>query len=331
MEKTDKTLIDKSEANTEVKEEKLFSVLTGITWVAGIMAGLLFITKNYGYAFFGFLSIVYITGFLIRPIINIIIDSSHRLIPLKEKLMLGFKFLLVILGIQSSYLIFLFPAYDLYWSYWIFIASFVVLICMTKRENDKDEADLEEEEEKSEEKIKWLGKFKKIGYLFLPIIVAVPNFLQMYTPEKAVTLGDLDIPQYITLEKIIQSDTTYNNTSYLNNSRRKINIKDREILKELIERLEGTTIKNTRYIDELNYLKMQRLETHYYRGHFYYEETGIVYKDIYEDDTKDKVKYIYGIEVFPNNQVYLVLPTGKRLDTEKFRIQLEESFLDELI
>ncbi|SDK91775.1 hypothetical protein [Natronincola ferrireducens] len=320
---------DNHEVKIEEKQDRIFSVLTGITAVAGVAVVFLFFYRAFGHVLVGALTIAYITGFFMKPLITIIRESKDRLISLQEKLFLGLRALLILIGIQSAYMIFASPEYNLYWNYWIFVGILLLLAWITGRENKKRKTDSEEEVEEEELRgFKKLKKFKRVGGFLLSAIVALSNFYSLYTPKKIIALEDLALPNYISMEERDEVEATYGSTAYLFQHRETITIDDEETLQKLIDSLEGKTLENIRYIEELNYMKMKGIESPYYRGYTHYEGAG----SLKQACNGEKTSYIYGLEIYPNGRVYLIMYTGgRRRWTENFQVELDYKIIETLL
>lgn len=314
---------------TEKPEDKLLSIITGITWVAGIAAfGALF-TNNIGMAFFVSLIIAFIAGFLVRSLIILMRESKERLISFKEKIILAIKFFMIFISILCAYIIFVSPYYDLYWSYWGFMVSILFLVLMERIEKKNNQEGVKEQEEKRK---KLLQKMKQIGYLMFSILLAVPNFYQLYTPKLTISLKDLAMPSYINLREIDELETIHGRGVRLYQTYESINIREEEKIQSLIEELEGVTVKNIRLIEEFNYLKMKRIEAPYYNLSVHYEGASVLQEAFNEEKgTENNRRYIYAVEVYPNGRTYLEIATGGRRMFQIFPVKISNEIIQELL
>ncbi|AKL95868.1 hypothetical protein CACET_c24230 [Clostridium aceticum] len=310
--------VEKAENN-----DKISLLLTGLVWASGGLAVFLFMVNSFGYGIWIAASIACIIGFLLKPLMVTIRESRDRLISFREKMLLGLKVFLVFSWIQSTYLVFVSPLYDLYWSYWVLLGSFLLLAGIAGRENRKNQKDLKEEEK--EEK-KGFKELKKVGAILLSATLTTINFYQLYVPYKAITLQDLVIPDSISIQKIDETDAGYWGDFSLYLQRETILVNEEETLHKLIKSLEGTEVQNLRHIGDLNYLKMQRVENFHYSGYVDYE--GV---NVYREISSDTTKYIYGIEIYPNGRVYLLLITEGRRRIQNFSVDLEYKMIEELL
>ncbi|SNS13450.1 hypothetical protein SAMN05446037_1004235 [Anaerovirgula multivorans] len=314
---------------TEKPEDKLLSIITGITWVAGIAAfGALF-SNNIGMAFFVSLTIAFIAGFLVKSLIILMRESKERLISFKEKIIFAIKSFTVFISILCSYIIFVSPYYDLYWSYWVFVASILVLVLMERIEKKNNQEGVKEQEEKRK---KPLQKIKRIGYLIFSILLAVPNFYQLYTPKLTITLKDLAMPSYMDLREIEKLEAIHGSGVRLYQDYERVHIKEEEKIQSLIEALEGITVENIRLIEEFNYLKMKRIEAPYYNLNIHYEGASVLQEAFNEEKgTENNRRYIYAVEVYPNGKVYLEIATGGRRMFQIFPVNINNKIIQELL
>ncbi|AOY77628.1 hypothetical protein [Clostridium formicaceticum] len=302
--------------------DKLSLLLTGLIWTSGGLAVFLFMIKSFGYVLWIAASIAYIIGFLLKPLIMTVRESRDRLISFREKMVLGLKGFFVFSCVYATYVIFVSALYDLYWSYWVLLGAFLLLAAMAKREQKKED-DLAEE---AQEEVKGFKRLKKAGAILLSATLTTINFYQFYVPYKAITLENLAIPDTISIQKIDETDASHWGGYSLYLQRETILVNEEEILRKLIKSLEGMKVKNLRYIEELNYLKMQRMEKFYYSGYIDYEGVSV-----YRETSSDTTKYIYGIEIYPNGSVYLLLATEGRRRIQNFSVALEYKMIEELL
>lgn len=313
-------------------EDKLLFTITGITWVAAIAALGAMLTNNIGTALFISFTIAFITGFLVKPLIVLVRESSKRLISFTEKYLLGVKGFIVFMGILCGYIIFVSPYYDLYWSYWGLILSFLLLLLMDffKKKNNKEEAAEEEESRKSRFK-----KIKKAAYVMFSFLLTLPNFYQLYTKEQVITLEDLATPSYIQAREIDKIEAIHGSGAFAFQEYETIHINEEEILSSLIEELEGVTVENIRYIQGLNYSKMKRIEAPYYKLYVHYkQEDGVgIFGESFDREKKGEKKrsYIYGLEIYPNGRAYLKLATEGRTMLQMFPVNISDEVIQKLL
>lgn len=317
------------EETLEKTEDKLLSILTGITWVTALIAFAGILSKNIGIVVFICSGIALSTGLLVKPFIILFRESKERLISLKEKCHLALKFFLIFICMLCAYIIIVSPYYDLYWSYWGLIITILFLVLIERFRQQKSEEDLKEEDGKGR---RFFKKAKSIGAFVLSIILALPNIYQLYTPKLTITLKDLEMPSRIEVDEVDAVEAVYGRSTSLYQRHQTIFINREDDIRGLIEALEGITIENMNIIQELNYLKMQKIEAPYYHLYLNYGNVNIM-KEVYKDEekSKDTRRYIYSIEVYPNGRVYLEMVTGGKRRFQIFPVDMKDEILQEFM
>ncbi|SET11318.1 hypothetical protein SAMN05660297_01449 [Natronincola peptidivorans] len=322
----DAEINNKGEENHKLTFEE---VITGITWLMGTLAFITFLTESYGWFFYTFFSITFISGFLVKPCIILIRESKTRLISFREMTFLSFKIFALCLGLASGYIVFVSPLYDLFWSYWGLLTFFVLLFIISIIERIGKEEEGEEKEEQGRKTT--LAKLKKVAYFVFSVVIALPNIHQMYTPSQVVALQEVAAPKTINVYEMDQIQES--NRRGMLGYRQEVDysIEEEAIIYSLIEEMEGSVLENLRYIRELNYSKMKQMETPYFYLDFYYEESS-QYPQIRKGEKDvDKARYITRVIIYPNKRAYIQLSSRERRIFEIFPIDLSDDIIEALV
>lgn len=273
-----------------IDSEKKRSYLGYIIIVIGILSIFIILTNKYiNYStsvLFIALSSIYITIFVIKPMDQKVKkDEMQSFITNLTNII---RVILVFSFIISLYKILLTKDYSLNYTYFVCGISLISIIVMNFIEDVIKKYKSRRSEGKKFNNLYILGRIL-LGLLMLTIsfqfVIKILN-----TENKEIILKDIRLPEYITVYENEDIDTVLYSE--------KIEIDDKILIKEIFEEINDKKIKNLRYADYFNYIKLS-FKSPYYNLLCRYE-TNVKFKDENLENG-----YINEFEMFSNGYIVI--------------------------